>query len=459
MIVGLFLDWLAKYEETQFRKMKEKHTDVRQASAVIEAKQNNVRLKLKTDASQEYYVHMTSGTQCAGWGKILCLIAGCVLWIVGLAVSATLENESGFIIAWLVGLLPSYVYWFGYQVPIFLYKDCTEEKYFYQESLDKSAKHDAKCAMQAEHIEPLSEEEVKTCVAEWAGSLCCYGAGPAQELRVRKCTGYPSYYYKFQSFGETRQKEARHKPYHGGPVDGGQEPGLWEVMCPPNQDWKEHEKTVQVPHSEEVKTCHVCHGTGTVSCDQCHGRGTVRQTDGEGKSRDVRCNSCGGSGKKRDPTCDGTGKLLWYKILVAYFGAPGLDYVVEFTDLPDFLIKGCKGKEILSVEEKKCGPVEIKQSPSLCAKSQEFLKMHQDELAADARIRILKQRHRISMIPIWEVSLEQDEGDIEAKTDTGEDPFAGKLFIYGEDRRVYFPRYPQKCCCCNCMDGANCTVM
>jgi len=89
----------------------------------------------------------------------------------------------------------------------------------------------------------------------------------------------------------------------------------------------------------------------------------------------------------------------------------------------------------------------------------EFLKMHQDELAADARIRILKQRHRISMIPIWEVSLEQDEGDIEAKTDTGEDPFAGKLFIYGEDRRVYFPRYPQKCCCCNCMDGANCTVM
>mmetsp|Transcript_13412 Transcript_13412/g.26298 ORF Transcript_13412/g.26298 Transcript_13412/m.26298 type:complete len:578 (-) Transcript_13412:196-1929(-) len=459
MIVGIFLDWLAKYEETQFRKMKEAHVDVRDAQAVVEAKSNNVRLKLKTDASEEYYVHMTENSQCAGCGQILFLVISVVMWIVGLAVSAGLDNESGFIIAWLLGLLPSYAYWFGYQVPIFLCKDSTEEQFFYKEAERKPSDGDARHAMEMETIHPLSEDEIKTCVSDWADSLCCYGKGPAGQLKVGKCTGYPSYYYKFQSFGETRHKEAKYRPYHDGPVDGGTEPDLWDVVCHPTQDWAEHEVTTKVPHSEEVKTCHVCHGSGTVSCDRCGGSGSCTETDNDGNSRSVTCHSCNGSGRKTDPTCEGSGKLLWYKMLIAYFGAPGLDYVVEFTDLPDFLVKACKGKEIVCVEEKKCGPVELKQSPSLCQKSKEFLQRHREELESDDRIRVLKQRHRISMIPIWEVVLKPGDGDVEKDEEGKDDPFANKLFIYGEDKRVYFPRYPQKCCCCDCMDGANCTVM
>lgn len=465
-ILALILEYLASRDAKKLNDLKKNKVDIKELSEVKEAKENNVRIKLKTGVSDEYYLNQTSSEKCASCGQYVCLIIACVCWIIGFAVSASLESEEGFIGVWLVGLLQSYGYWFIYQPFIFCFKYCREEPFHFHE--DQGTGCDAKTAELAkkmERIEPLSNEAIQEHLTSWADATCCYSSGPIDSLEISGCNGMPSYYYKFSSFGETRNKKSEHKPYHPGqPVDNqGAEPPLWEVNCPPDQDWKEHEKCVKVPHSEEVKQCHVCHGTGKVKCTRCGGKGTITVTR-EGNTSQQRCSSCGGSGEKKDPTCDGTGQLLWYKLLVAFFGAPSLDFIAEFSDLPDFLIKGEKGKEILNVEEKLCGPVALEQSPMLINKSKDFIQKHKTELGDDDRIRILKQKHTVTMIPIWECLLKNGDVtevqvDDAEKAELNKDLFAHKFFIYGNDHRVYFPAYPAKCYCGNCMDGANCAIM
>eukprot|EP00472_Partenskyella_glossopodia_P005504 CAMPEP_0197523974 /NCGR_PEP_ID=MMETSP1318-20131121/8745_1 /TAXON_ID=552666 /ORGANISM="Partenskyella glossopodia, Strain RCC365" /LENGTH=470 /DNA_ID=CAMNT_0043076809 /DNA_START=491 /DNA_END=1903 /DNA_ORIENTATION=+ len=470
MIFGYVLEYLATIEEKKLAELREEGTDVKDASCVREAKQNDKRLKLKTNVSDQYYIDQTGDVKFAKCGQHLCMVIAVVFWIVGLTISGSMENEVGFLLLWLLSLLQSYAFWFLYQPCIFYYSYKKEEPFVYQEKTFK-VEHgeeickwdEAKSKALAEFIPPLSKKQVESIVTEWAQANCCYATSGVDMLEIGQIERHCSFHYRFDSFGETRSIESVHKPYHPGDyVDRGIEPPLWNVVCPPNRPWHEHEKKVKIPHSDDVKTCYVCNGSGKVRCSSCGGDGRVSGHDNTQKT----CTWCHGSGRVKDSTCDGTGQLLWYKLCVAFFGAPSLHFVQEFTAMPDFLIKNAGGKELVKREaDFKIAPLDFKESPECGVKSKEFISKHNQELINDPDIRVLKQRHRVTLIPVWEVKFrrhdqeEKDGDDDDAEVGGKKDLFKHIFFIYGEEKSVYFPAYPQKCCCCDCMDGANCVVM
>mmetsp|Transcript_6496 Transcript_6496/g.11968 ORF Transcript_6496/g.11968 Transcript_6496/m.11968 type:complete len:456 (-) Transcript_6496:25-1392(-) len=301
MIFGYVLEYLATIEEKKLAELREEGTDVKDASCVREAKQNDKRLKLKTNVSDQYYIDQTGDVKFAKCGQHLCMVIAVVFWIVGLTISGSMENEVGFLLLWLLSLLQSYAFWFLYQPCIFYYSYKKEEPFVYQEKTFK-VEHgeeickwdEAKSKALAEFIPPLSKKQVESIVTEWAQANCCYATSGVDMLEIGQIERHCSFHYRFDSFGETRSIESVHKPYHPGDyVDRGIEPPLWNVVCPPNRPWHEHEKKVKIPHSDDVKTCYVCNGSGKVRCSSCGGDGRVSGHDNTQKT----CTWCHGSGR------------------------------------------------------------------------------------------------------------------------------------------------------------------
>jgi len=219
--------------------------------------------------------------------------------------------------------------------------------------------------MQIEDLEDeydMTEELVREQLISLVGSHCCWGDGPAKDMKLEEITSLPALHYILESFVESRVIEGKAEPYLSGSVDGpenGQPPTAWEIPVQPTAHFTEETFHDELPHTATVESCYVCSGTGKDICMYCYGTGRVTCSSCGGTGRILRtvpdgrggfsteygtcfacvagyqnCWACYGSGKVTCDKCNGYKKLKCFLQLTTTFTIKKDDYVYYGPDQP-----------------------------------------------------------------------------------------------------------------------------
>ena len=106
------------------------------------------------------------------------------------------------------------------------------------------------------------------------------------------------------------------------------------------------------------------------------------------------------------------------------------DYAYERTAMPDELIKTVSGKTVFEQSAQRVGPIIGYKIKEINDKSGEYVQKH---ATAFPTKRILYQRQQLRAVPVTQIQGKwKDENVV--------------YWIYGDERKVHFPNYPNKCC-------------
>lgn len=300
----------------------------------------------------------------------------------------------------------------------------------------------------------LSEEDCRDAILQHANENCCYGTKPAEEMKITNTMGITALHYKLETFTESRSTKKKKKPYMGGPVDGpenGTPPAPWAIPCQPKMLFKDDKIKIEVPHTAKVKKCKDCKGRGWETCDECDGWGRVEcdHCDGSGR-RDMmdpdgnhvstdcpycqggmsRCYDCGGDGRVVCDDCKGYRKLKCFIQLKVKFKNHDQDYVLETSDLPDHLVTTVGGNVLFEQTLPMVWPVTQYPVREINDNSVNMVNQHRINWPNEL---IQQQRQVLRGVPVTEVHYKWDD-------------VSTRFWVYGTERRVYAPDYPQQCC-------------
>ncbi|KAG1671925.1 Protein SSUH2 [Nymphon striatum] len=286
----------------------------------------------------------------------------------------------------------------------------------------------------------------------------------------------------------TSRLEIMVKKKRGQAIDSahnGQPPLPWDIQVIAPKSFVVGKADVEILHTASVKRCHGCHGHGYKRCYTCHGDGynkiinTQRFADNitmdeklytnkiliyaqidhfqskcfscSGKGHvhansieselDHRCIACDGSGEEKCNRCDGygdicchicesTGALKCFLSMTVTWSVHLDDHVVERTALPDKLIKTVSGQVALEEEQPRVWPVNHFPDSSINEASSDLVTKHINKYSAE---RILMQRQQIRIIPVIQAFYKWNNKK-------------GEFYVFGFEKNVYAPDYPQKCC-------------
>merc|ERR1712038_830179 len=300
----------------------------------------------------------------------------------------------------------------------------------------------------------LSEDEVRDALLEFVSKNCCYGKGVANDMKVEDIKGSTALHYTLETFCEGRSTERKFLPYRGEFVDGpgnGIAPQPWEIPCQADQMFVNHQKYIEVPHTSIVQPCWNCHATGQVRCRRCGGDGRVRchtcggdgrrTVHGEGGPRQepcfacgadgqIRCSTCGGDGRVTCGKCKGACNLRWFIQLCVDFKNHVDDYILEETDMPDHLVRNAAGNTIFEQTLYQVWPIIAYPVPQINQASTSLVQQHSQGFPGE---RWLHQRHNLRGVPVTEVKYNWKEVN-------------KRYWVFGEQRDVHCPDYPQDCC-------------
>ncbi|KAK3585813.1 hypothetical protein CHS0354_038330 [Potamilus streckersoni] len=309
--------------------------------------------------------------------------------------------------------------------------------------------------MEFTDIAQLDAQGCKAAMLQYVSENCCYGSKPAKEMTITNHKGITALHYILETFGESRSTGYKTEPYKGGFVDGpenGPPPPPWAIPCQPDSMFKDDTKKIEVPHTASVKPCHSCHargwdlcwrchGWGQVICTQCDGRGFKHITDPQGNPTTVVC-SCGGDGKERCTTCGGDGRITcdtckgyaqlkcFIQLKVKYDNHKD-DHILERSDLPDELVRQVGGKLIFEQVLPMVPPIVAYPVKEINDNSIRLVNKHR---GAWPNERCLSQRQTLRGVPVTEVNYTWENVN-------------SRFWVYGFERKVYCPDYPQQCCC------------
>ncbi|XP_038057969.1 protein SSUH2 homolog [Patiria miniata] len=297
----------------------------------------------------------------------------------------------------------------------------------------------------------ISNEEAKSCVVDMASHRCCYGNKPAKELEVQTIEYSAAARYTLETFVESRTNKRAHIPYQGQAVDGpqgGAPPLLWDVVVEPPERYKAGVKTVKIPHCSIIETCYACSGRGFNKCYRCKGRGKTKckYCKARGQRGNKYCDYCRGKGRQRCFRCNGHA-IISCSVCEAY---KQLEFFIEVTStfkvkedeylhhadkrLPRKLLRGTEGITLFEEEKQTVAPLSNFPTMEVNSQSEKLVAKHANVKTE----RILLQRHKLVGIPIAQVEYTWKEK-------------GGKYWLYGQQRKVWAPDYPQQCCCaCRC---------
>lgn len=302
----------------------------------------------------------------------------------------------------------------------------------------------------------LDEEACRAAMIQHVSEHCCYGSKPAKEMQVSKTKGITALHYTLETFGEGRTTKPKRVPYMGGPVDGpenGPPPPPWAIPCQPNQMFTTHVIKIDVPHTSVVLPCNHCkqrgwnecwrcHMRGKLRCNTCDGRGWNHGHDPHGNPVHDHCNWCHGTGWRSCNTCGGDGRITCkecegYRMLRCFiqlkvaFTNHQDDFILEGTDMPDELIRTVGGTVVFQDQQQQVWPITSYPVPEINNNSQRLVASHRGQWPSE---RILNQRQTLRGVPVTEVAYTWDD-------------VSTRYWVYGNERRVYAPDYPQQCCC------------
>ncbi|KAL8592646.1 hypothetical protein ACOMHN_026576 [Nucella lapillus] len=304
-------------------------------------------------------------------------------------------------------------------------------------------------------ISVMNEQACRDAIINFASENCCYGSAPAKEMTFNTLDPKTALHYTLETFAEARSTGYKTVPYRGGPVDGpqnGQAPPPWAIPCEADSLFRDQTKLIEVPHTSFVTPCHQCHGMGWQQCNRCHGRGQVRCTHCYGSGRRQHstpeghvnwvdchychggmrsCHRCGGDGRVTCGTCDGFGQLRAYIELKVVYTNHVNDYIMEQTDMPDELVREVGGKPIFEQTMPQVWPILAYPVREVNENSQNLVNMHRSSFRDEKK---LMQRQELRAVPVTEVAW------------TWKDDRNKRMWVYGNEHKVYCPDYPQQCC-------------
>ncbi|XP_071138146.1 protein SSUH2 homolog isoform X1 [Mytilus edulis] len=318
------------------------------------------------------------------------------------------------------------------------------------------------------NVPTITEQEARDALLEFVADNCCYGKKAAEDLNFNDLKSSSAFHYTMESFTEARSTEWAYEPYTGQTIDGphnGPAPGPWDIQSKPSQLFKNEARRIEVPHTASIKPCHHCFASGFIRCHKCQGRGRTRcfTCNGSGMrmghnhhhhdhhnhdhhhhhhgfADDNRCTWCHGSGF-RDcgtchtrgmvvcPLCRGYHQLKCYICLTIKWHTEEDHHIVERTALPDHLIKQAQGQVAFEESMPRVYPITQFQESEVNQASASLVAKHQFPSKA-----ILMQRQRVRIVPVTVCMYKWKDADAD-------------FIVYGFEKKVYAPNYPQKCCC------------
>ncbi|XP_061186684.1 protein SSUH2 homolog [Saccostrea echinata] len=310
--------------------------------------------------------------------------------------------------------------------------------------------------MEFTDIANLDEAACRQAMLDFVSENCCYGAKPAQEMTITHHHGLTAFHYTLETFTEARKTGFKHVPYRGGPVDGpenGPPPPPWAIHCLADSMFHTHVKQMEVPHTATVRPCHrcdaqgyfrcwECHGWGQTECEDCDRRGfherfdpnlghavheTCHRCHGDGI---CRCDRCGGDGRITCDECDGYRNIKTYIELTVTFTNHVGEHIIERSDMPDHLVKEVGGEMVFEQVLDQVFPITSYPIAEINNNSIRIVNQHKGAFPNE---RMLKQRQQLRAVPVTEVHY------------TWED-VSTRYWIYGLERKVHAPDYPQQCC-------------
>ncbi|XP_060604366.1 protein SSUH2 homolog isoform X2 [Ruditapes philippinarum] len=304
----------------------------------------------------------------------------------------------------------------------------------------------------------IDENEARQALLEFVAENCCYGKGAAESLQFKDLVHSSAFHYTLETFGEGRSTSWAFVPYSGQPIDGphnGPAPGPWNIEAKPPNLFQNQKTEIEVPHTASVKPCHNCMAMGRIRCHRCFGRGRVRCSSCAGRGHKTvyrngeheheRCHWCHGDGRRRCMTCHGFGmitcvccqghcQLKCYIKLTILWTNHLQDHIVERTALPDHLIRNVQGQVAFQEQQLRVWAINHFPDAEINTASQRLVAQHATAFPTE---RILMQRHQVRIIPVTQAYYKWKGQDLD-------------YFVYGFDKKVYAPSYPQQCCCgCN----------
>ena len=280
-------------------------------------------------------------------------------------------------------------------------------------------------------IPNILEEEVRSCLVNWATEECCYGTSAARDIVIKSIQMTYSYHYILETFTEKREVSRQFVPFDGvSPFDGahnGPAPAVWDIPVIPRKDFSKHNVVAEVPHTSKIEICRGCSGLGRNPCENCGGVGST--TSGATRSR---CSCCSGVGVVQCKACKTWGKLRYFNRLHVQWQNHTEDFVSDATELKASRIKSVQGIFAIDEVQSRAFPLEGFPDQRIANASRSILDKHGKEFPLE---KILKQRQAVKVIPIAVVYYEYKDTE-------------GHFYVYGNetDRQVYFENYPQSCC-------------
>lgn len=296
----------------------------------------------------------------------------------------------------------------------------------------------------------MSEHEVREKVLAWVKQQCCWRKSFVKKMKIKSITPYPALRYEISSFCEDRKTRLRCVPFKGGLIDGpqnGAPPGPWDIPIESTGFFKTDTLYAEIPHTCEVHPCFRCHARGKVICGKCGGEGCTICLWCMGAGFDYNhricygcmglgimpCDHCKKTGYVPCPECDGYRTLKTFVELVVRFHSVTDSWVYDRTHLPKENIQEVRGKRIMEQVLPRVNPIQSYKIHELCQASYDLI-IKQSRLQHTKRI--LYQGHHVEQIPVTKILVVHGKKDEEFT-----------ILLYGKDRKVFFPDYPQKSCC------------
>lgn len=303
-------------------------------------------------------------------------------------------------------------------------------------------------------IPQLTEEEARAALMEHVTSKCTYVRSVAREMVIRKMDSCPGYQYTLESFTEMRQVSWSYEPYTGDTTSENSfstdiPPEAWDVPCPCPSYFHNHVTITEVPNTTTVRTCHSCGGIGRRRCNACNSSGweNCHYCHGDGlkvslQGHRERCYVCVGSGRKKCwkcsgdgmaacKACGGTGQIRCYISLTVTWTNHMEEHVEEPSTAIRDKLENASGHLVLEEEMHQISPIGTFPEKSIIEASSRLLEKHRTAFSSE---KVLMQRHRVKMIPVTSVSYQWKS-------------HVGLYFVYGIEKKIYAPDYPQASCC------------
>ncbi|XP_053209412.1 protein SSUH2 homolog [Panonychus citri] len=295
----------------------------------------------------------------------------------------------------------------------------------------------------------MSEDDVRQALLHHVERFLCYGKKAVKEMVITKMDYYSSYRYTLETLTETRSVGWAFDSYAGIDLDSrkcGPPPDPWEihVRTPDSFETRITTSQVPVPHTEYIQMCHFCNETGRITCNLCRGRCKVDcswcngfSTTGDhtcvhctgGK---VKCGQCKATGVQRCDPCLGTGKIVCYVALFVTWAKNFDSCLIEHSDIPKDMVKKASGTLILNETDENMQTIEYFQDSNINRDGIELMDKHIARYINKGKP--VFHRQKVARIPIVRVYYSW-------KT------FLGHFWVYGTERFVFAPNYPQKSCC------------